>query len=155
MLNHVVVMGRLTKDPELRYTQGQVAVCSFSIAVDRDYSSGDGQQKQTDFFDVVAWRHNGEFVSKYFQKGRMIVVSGRLQARRWQDNNGNNRSTVEIVAENCYFGDSKKDQESGNSAPSQGGGYYAQHGQYGAQSVPVQTQQQFTEMDDDDDDLPF
>ena len=161
MLNHIVVMGRLTKDPELRYTQSQIPVCSFSIACDRDYSGGNGQPKQTDFFNVVAWRNTGEFVSKYFQKGRMIVVSGRLQNRDWTDNNGNKRTTPEINADDCYFGDSKKDQEAGNNAPSQGGGYYAQQGQYGAQSAPAPapaqpqyTQQQFTE-EDDDGELPF
>ena len=159
MLNHIVIMGRLTRDPELRYTNNQIPVASFTVAVDRDYTGGNGQQKATDFIDVSAWRQTGEFVSKYFTKGRMIVVSGRLQSRKWQDNNGNNRTSWEVVADSCYFGDSKKDTEAGNNAPSQGGGYYAQQGQYGAQSAPQQNYgtapQQFTELDDDDGDLPF
>ena len=155
MLNSWNGMGRLTKDPELRHTQNDVAVCSFSIAVDRDYSGGNGQQKETDFFNVVAWRHTAEFVSKYFAKGRMIAISGRLQSRKYKDNDGNNRVVTEIVAENCYFGDSKKDQDAGNNAPNEGGGYYAQQGQYGDGYTQQQyTQPQFTE-EEDDGELPF
>ena len=105
MLNHIDIMGRLTADPELRRTGSGVAVASFKIACDRDF----GQEKETDFIDCVAWRQTGEFVSKHFTKGKMIVVSGRLQIRKWTDKDGNKRSTAEIVADNCYFGDSKKE----------------------------------------------
>ena len=105
MLNHIVIMGRLTRDPELRQIGSGVSVANFSVAVDRDFSKG--EEKETDFIDCVAWRHTGEFVSKYFTKGRMIVVSGRLQIRSWTDNDGNKRRTAEVVTDNCYFGDSK------------------------------------------------
>ncbi len=114
MLNHIVVMGRLTRDPELRRTGSGVAVASFSLAIDRDFSNKESGEKETDFVDCVAWRQTGEFVSKYFTKGRMAVVSGRLQVRSWTDKEGNKRRTSEIVADNVYFGDSKKD-DSGNS----------------------------------------
>lgn len=109
MLNQVVIMGRLTKDPELRRTQSGVAVTSFTLAVDRDFSKGD---KEVDFIECVAWRNTGEFVEKYFSKGRMAVVSGRLQMRRWEDKDGNKRTTAEVVAENVYFGDSKRENNS-------------------------------------------
>jgi len=109
MLNHITVMGRFTRDPELRYTQSSTAVASFALAVDRDFADKETKEKQTDFIDVVAWRQTGEFVSKYFQKGSMAVVSGRLQIRDWQDKEGNKRKTAEIVADNVYFGESKKD----------------------------------------------
>ena len=106
MLNHIVTMGRLTRDPELRYTQSGTAVASFTVAVDRDFAQK-GQAKETDFIDCVAWRQTGEFVSKYFAKGSMAVVSGRLQIRDWQDKEGNKRKSAEIVADNVYFGESK------------------------------------------------
>ena len=106
MLNHIVLMGRLTRDPELRYTQSQTPVASFSLAVDRDF--GRGEEKQTDFIDCVAWRQTGEFVSKYFQKGSMAVVSGRLQIRDWTDRDGNKRRSAEVVVDNVYFGESKR-----------------------------------------------
>lgn len=102
MLNHITIMGRLTRDPELRYTQSKVPVASFTVAVDRDF--GD---KQTDFIDCVAWRNTGEFVSKYFTKGSMAVVSGRLQLREWTDQNGNKRRNAEVVADSVYFGEVK------------------------------------------------
>ena len=121
MLNHIVIMGRLVKDPELRYTQSQVPVASFTVAVDRDFGGRDGAERQTDFVDCVAWRQTGEFVSKYFQKGRMIVVSGRLQSRKWQDREGNNRTNWEIQADNVYFGDSKRESDGGYSQNSYGG----------------------------------
>ena len=108
MLNHIVIMGRLTKDPALRYTDSGAAVASFTLACDRDFKDKSGQ-KGTDFIDIVAWRNTAEFVSKYFSKGRVAVVSGRLQIRIWQDEEGNNRRAAEIVAENIYFGDSKKE----------------------------------------------
>ena len=133
MLNHIVVMGRLTRDPELRKTASGVSVTSFSVAVDRDFSQ-DGQ-KETDFLDVVAWRNTAEFAAKYFAKGRTAVISGRLQIRNWEDKEGNKRRTAEILAENIYFGDSKKEDDSGSAsmqgstqtfmggAPAQAGGF--------------------------------
>lgn len=113
MLNHITIMGRLTKDPELRRTQSGTAVTSFTIACDRDF----GEKKETDFIDCTAWRQTGEFVSKYFSKGRMIVLSGRLQIRKWTDMDGNKRSAAEIVAENVYFGDSQKDAKKNDDFP--------------------------------------
>lgn len=110
MLNHIVIMGRLTKDPELRRTGAGVAVASFTVAVDRDFGGKDGSEKETDFIDCVAWRQTGEFVSRHFAKGRMAVVSGRLQIRQWLDKEGNKRRTAEVIADNVYFGDSKKEE---------------------------------------------
>ena len=112
MLNHITIMGRLTRDPELRRTGSGIAVASFTVAVDRDRAP-EGQELETDFIDCVAWRQTGEFVSKYFTKGSMIVVSGRLQIRSWTDKDGNKRRTAEIVADNCYFGESKKESGEG------------------------------------------
>ena len=114
MLNHITIMGRLTRDPELRRTGSGIAVASFTLAVDRDFSPKDGGERETDFIDCVAWRQTGEFVSKYFTKGRMAVVSGRLQIRNWNDKDGNKRRSAEVVADNVYFGDSKRDNDSGN-----------------------------------------
>lgn len=108
MLNKIILMGRLTRDPELRRTGSGTAVTSFALAVDRDFK-GQGGEKETDFIDVVAWRNTAEFVSKYFTKGRMAVVEGRLQIRDWKDKEGNNRRSAEVVADNVYFGDSNKD----------------------------------------------
>ena len=105
MLNHIVLMGRLTRDPELRYTQSQIPVASFSLAVDRDFGGRDGGERQTDFIDIVAWRSTAEFVSKYFTKGSMAVVSGRLQIRDWTDREGGKRRSAEVVADNVYFGE--------------------------------------------------
>ena len=146
MLNHIVLMGRLTRDPELRRTQAGIAVTSFRLAVDRDYQSKDGSgDKQADFIDVVAWRQTAEFVAKYFSKGRMAVVSGRLQIRDWTDRDGGKRTTAEVVADNVYFGDSKRD-----SAPPAGGGNYggsqsSYGGGYDAPSISAD----FTEAEDD------
>lgn len=114
MLNKIFLMGRLTRDPELRRTQSGTAVASFALAVDRDYKDQDGQ-RETDFVDIVAWRSTAEFVSKYFSKGRMAVVEGRLQVRLWTDKDGNKRRTTEVVADNVYFGDSKKVSDSDTS----------------------------------------
>ena len=108
MLNHIVLMGRLTKDPELRRTGSGIAVTSFTLAVDRDFKSQDGQ-KHTDFIDVTCWRNTAEFAAKYFAKGRMAAVSGSLQIRKWQDKDGNNRYNAEVVADNVYFADSKRE----------------------------------------------
>lgn len=114
MLNRIVLMGRLTRDPELRKTQSDTPVCSFSLAVDRDYKK-DGEKKETDFIDIVAWRATAEFVSKFFTKGRMAVVEGRLQIRDWTDKEGNKRRSAEINADNVYFGDSRPAQAEGAS----------------------------------------
>lgn len=108
MLNHITVMGRLVRDPELRTTQSGVSVTSFTVAVDRDFQPKDGE-RQADFIDCVAWRQAAEFVSKHFSKGRMIVVDGSLQSRKWQDKSGQNRVSWEILADSVYFGDSKRD----------------------------------------------
>ena len=113
MLNHITIMGRLTRDPEMRTTQSGVAVASFTLAVDRDFGGRDGGEKQTDFIDCTAWRHTAEFVSKYFSKGRMAVVSGRLQIDNYTDNDGNKRRSAKVIADSIYFGDSKKDGASG------------------------------------------
>ena len=120
MLNKIILMGRLTHDPELRRTQSGTAVTSFSIACDRDYKSQDGE-KETDFIDIVAWRSTAEFVSKYFTKGRMAVVEGRLQIRGWTDKEGNKRRSAEVIADNVYFGDSRPREDQEPSSTSGGG----------------------------------
>ena len=149
MLNHIVIMGRLTRDPELRRTGTGVAVASFTVAVDRDFGKNENGEKETDFIDCVAWRQTGEFVSKYFTKGRMAVVSGRLQIRSWTDKDGNKRRTAEVVADNVYFGDSKRDGETTGSyaapaAPS-----------FGGYSAPAAPASDFAMLSDDDAQLPF
>lgn len=131
MLNTITIMGRLVRPPELRYTQSNTPVTSFTVAVDRDYQSG-GTDRQTDFIDCVAWRSTAEFVSKYFTQGSMAVVTGRLQSRKWQDKNGNNRTAWEVVADSVYFGESKRDRA----------------------DAPVSTPT-LVEVDGDDEDLPF
>ena len=175
MLNHITIMGRLVRDPELRRTGSGVAVASFTVAVDRDFGGRDGGEKETDFIDCVAWRQTGEFVSKYFTKGRMIVVSGRLQIRSWTDKDGNKRRTAEVVADNCYFGDSKRDGDSGSSYGGNtyggnaygnsygnnnnyGGGnaYNAPAPSYGGYSAPASAPaSDFAMLEDDDAQLPF
>ena len=140
MLNHITIMGRLCADPEIRRTTSGVAVTNFTIACDRDF--GNNGEKETDFVEIVCWRNTAEFVSKYFSKGRMAVVSGRLQIRSWNDKDGNKRKTAEIVADNVYFGDSKSDTQNQNS------GYV---GFVKAESVPGA----FTPIEDDDTQLPF
>lgn len=139
-------MGRLTRDPELRRTGSGVAVASFAVAVDRDFSGQDGE-KETDFLDCVAWRQTGEFVSKYFKKGSMAVLSGRLQVRSWTDKDGNKRRTAEIVADNIYFGDSKKSEETPSGSYT--GFVKSEHTQ------PSAPAQQFDVLEDDDAQLPF
>jgi len=144
MLNHITIMGRLVRDPELRRTGSGIAVASFTLAVDRDFGPKDGGEKETDFIDCVAWRNTGEFVSKYFTKGRMAVVSGRLQIRKYTDKDGNNRRAAEIVADNVYFGDSKKDGSTNTATPASD---YV---------PPVQPDSgDFALLDDDDAQLPF
>ena len=146
MLNNIVIMGRLTRDPEMRRTGSGVAVTSFTLAVERDFAAKEGGEKETDFIDCVAWRQAGEFVGKYFAKGRMACVSGRLQIRSWTDKDGGKRRSAEIVADNVYFADSKKDAENGNSRPTAAATQYG--GGYAAQAPD------FQEIDDDAQ-LPF
>ena len=144
MLNHIVIMGRLTRDPELRHTGSGAAVATFTIAVDRDFADKQSGERETDFIDIVAWRSTAEFVSKYFTKGRMAVVSGRLQIRNWTDKEGNKRRSAEVVADHVYFGDSKKDAANGESytAPTF--------------SEPMTaTAQDFSQIEEDDGNLPF
>ena len=162
MLNHIVIMGRLTRDPELRRTGSGVAVASFTVAVDRDFSGRDGGERETDFIDCVAWRQTGEFVSKYFTKGRMAVVSGRLQIRNWTDKDGNKRRSAEVVADNVYFGDSKRDGEGSGSSyggNAYGGSSYSAPAapSYGGYAAPAASApaSDFAMLDDDDAQLPF
>ena len=146
MLNHITIMGRLTRDPELRHTQSQLPVASFSLAVDRDFGGRDGAEKQTDFIDCVAWRQTAEFVSKHFTKGSMAVVSGRLQIRDWTDREGGKRRSAEVVVDNIYFGESRRRdgndsrQDSDSPRPADSG------------SVPKDSG---WELKDDEDALPF
>ena len=167
MLNKIFIMGRLTRDPELRRTQNGTAVTSFTLAVDRDFKNADGT-KDTDFIDVVAWRNTAEFVSKYFSKGRMIVVDGRLEMRDWTDKEGNKRTSAEVVVANAYFGDSKRD-DSSNSGSYNGGSYSAPSGNYGggysapsnpsygnSYAAPASAPaSDFSMLEDDDAQLPF
>ena len=138
MLNHITAAGRLTKDPELRRTQNGVAVASFTIACDRDIKDASGN-KQTDFIDCVAWRSTAEFIDKYLTRGRMVIVSGRLQMREWTDKNGNKRRNAEILAENVYFADSKRTVENTEKNETK----------EAAQTVD------FDQVEIDDDELPF
>ncbi len=147
MLNRIVLMGRLTRDPELRHTQSGIPVVSFSLAVDRDYKNRESGERETDFIDIVAWRNTAEFASKYLSKGRMIVVEGRLQIREWTDRDGGKRRSAEVVADNIYFGDSRRDSEAASYS----------HGviptaDYG---LPTENENQFAELTDDDGELPF
>ena len=151
MLNHITIMGRLTRDPELRRTGSGIAVASFTLAVDRDFGKNENGERETDFIDCVAWRQTGEFVSKYFTKGSMIVVSGRLQIRGWTDKEGNKRRTAEVVADNVYFGDSKRDDQGG----SYNGNTYGSAPAFGGYSAPSAPVSDFAMLDDDDAQLPF
>lgn len=147
MLNHITIMGRLTRDPEIRRTGSGIAVTNFTVAVDRDYPNKETGEKETDFINCVAWRHKGEFVSKYFTKGSMIVVSGRLQIKKWVDRNEVTHYDAEIVADEVYFGESKRDKDVNNSGPT-----YASYGNYET------ADSSFLKFYDDDDDgavLPF
>ena len=155
MLNKIILMGRLTRDPELRRTQSGTAVTSFSIACDRDFKSQSGE-KETDFIDVVAWRNTAEFVSKYFAKGRMAVVEGRLQIRDWTDREGGKRRSAEVIADNVYFGDSKRD-----SGSEFGGSSYGAPPAYGAPAAGRAPAagfgggSDFAEIGEEDGELPF
>lgn len=139
MLNKIFIMGRLTKNPELRRTNSGAAVTSFTLAVDRDFKNADGT-RDTDFVDVVAWRSTAEFAAKYFAKGRTAVVEGRLQMREWQDKDGNKRRNAEVIADNVYFGDSRSDNASGD---------------HQAAKAPVNVDAEDFDEVEDDDDLPF
>ena len=145
MLNHITIMGRMVRNPELRRTGSGIAVTSFTVAVDRDFTSNESGERETDFIDCVAWRQTGEFVDKYFAKGRMAVVSGRLQNRSWTDKDGNKRRTAEVVADNVYFGDSKREES--NPTP-------AVDTPTPAVDTPTPASQ-FSMLDDDDAHLPF
>lgn len=169
MLNHITIMGRLTRDPELRYTQSQTPVASFTLAVDRDRTNDQGE-RATDFIDCIAWRQTGEFVNKYFRKGSMAVVAGRLTIRDWTDRDGNKRRSAEVVAENVYFGESKRKDEAPASPPQpsytppnngygygQNSGYKPNGGGYNSQSNQGYSRPQtaFADLEEDDGDLPF
>lgn len=176
MLNKIIIMGRLGKDPELRHTQQGTPVASFSLAVDRDFKDKGTGERVTDWIDVVAWRQTGEFVSRYFTKGRMAVVEGRLQMRDWNDRDGNKRRSAEVVADNVYFGDSKKDADSGGyqqggypqgDSYSQGGYPQGSHQQsgygrgyggaptQGLPGYPASDYGGFQEVEEDDGAIPF
>jgi len=177
MLNHIVIMGRLVADPDLRTTPSGVTVATMRLAVDRDFKNKQTGERETDFINVVAWRQTAEFVSRFFTKGRMAVVEGRLQIRQYVDKEGNKRTAAEVVADNVYFGDSRRDGDAGNYAPhSSNGGYTApppapaaqpSAGGYGAPAAGGYTApatggyaapaggDQFAELSDDDGDLPF
>ena len=164
--NKVILIGNLVADPELKQTPSGVAVTSFRIAVGRKYRSGGEAQPQADFIDIVAWRNTAEFVSRYFTKGRMAVVEGRLQMRDWTDKEGNKRRSAEVVADNVYFGDSRRDEQPGSSSfggnayggNSYGGGYGAPApaGGFGGYAAPSGAPaSDFAMLDDDDAQLPF
>ena len=171
MLNHIVIMGRLVRDPELRRTGNGIAVASFRVAVDRDFAPKDGGERKADFIDCVAWRQTGEFISKYFSKGRMIIVDGRLEMRDWTDKDGTKRTSAEFVVANAYFGDSKRDIDGGNSSyggNTYGGNSYGNNNNYGgnAYSAPAPSDggyaapasapaSDFAMLEDDDAQLPF
>ena len=180
MLNHIVLMGRLTRDPELRRTGSGIPVTTFTLAVDRDFGGNrETGEKETDFIDIVTWRNTAEFVSKYFAKGRMAVVSGRLQIRNWNDKDGNKRRSAEVVADNVYFGDSRRDGATGGfdqaygqpsyQQPAYGGGSYGgqSYGGYNNQPAyggpsygqsapaPAAPVSDFAMLEDDDSELPF
>ena len=152
MLNRIILMGRLTRDPELRRTGSGTAVTSFSLAVDRDFNSQSGE-KETDFIDIVAWRNTAEFVSKYFTKGRMAVVEGRLQIRDWTDKDGGKRRSAEVVADNVYFGDSKRD--GGDNSGYNSGYAPAPASRSAAPSNFSAGGSDFAEIGEDDGELPF
>lgn len=159
MLNHIVLMGRLTRDPEVRHTASGLPVASFTLAVDRDFAQK-GAEKQTDFINIVAWRNTAEFVGKYFTKGQLVAVSGRLQVRDWTDKDGGRRTTSEVVADNVYFAESKRDRSQQSQSYGQQPYGYSSPAQsydnqpYSPYSSPV-SGSDFAELDDDDGDLPF
>ena len=153
MLNHITIMGRLTRDPELRHTGIGTPVCSFTLAVDRDFADKNSGEKQTDFIDCVAWRNTGEFVSKYFSKGSMAVVAGRIQVRDYTDRDGNKRRATEVVAEHVYFGESKKSDSGRAEQPRQQSSYNSNSYQSSTPSYGYGGG--FAELENDDYDLPW
>ena len=157
--NKVILAGNLTRDPELRYTQSNTPVASFSLAVERDFGSRDGGEKQTDFIDCVAWSKTGEFVSKYFAKGNMAAVSGRLQIRDWTDRDNNKRRSAEVVVDNVYFCESKKSRDGGQPDREGGqpdrGSYSAPAGAPAGYGEAAKGGSAFAELDDGDGELPF
>lgn len=142
MLNHIAVMGRFTRDPELRKTASGTPCASFSLAVERDFTDQATGKRECDFIDCVAWKTTADFISKYFSKGSMAAIVGRLQVRPWQDNQGNKRRAVEVIVENIYFGASKKE----DAAPSPS---------YAAVPRPVEPGAEFAMLEDEDAQLPF
>ena len=155
MLNKIFLMGRLTRDPELRRTQTGTPVASFSLAVDRDFKDKATGERTTDFIDVVAWRQTAEFVSRYFTKGRMAVVEGRLQIRDWTDKDGGKRRSAEVIADNIYFGDSKRDGDGGSYSTGFNQGGYSAPAAPSGYGAPPADGDQFAELSDDDGELPF
>ena len=153
-MNHIDLMGRLTRDPELRRTSSGIAVASFTLAVDRGFANRETGERTADFIDIVAWRQTGEFVSKYFTKGQMCAVSGRLQIRDWTDNNGNKRRSAEVVADNVYFTESKKSREGAGGYNSYNAPAEKRNDFDTGYTSPV-TGSDFAELDEDDGDLPF
>lgn len=166
MLNKVVLMGRLTRDPEARSTQSGTSMCTFSLAVDRSFAR-QGEERQTDFINIIAFRSTADFVLRYFRKGQLVAVCGRLQTRNWQDQNGNNRTATEVLAEEVHFAEKKRDDNGygdsfgqGFSAPAPGGGYNSQGGGFAPQSGGFDNfggsaPSGFTADEGDDSDLPF
>jgi len=145
MLNKIFIMGRLTKDPELKRTQTGTPVVAFSLAVDRDFKDKSTGERATDFISCVAWRQSAEFISRYFTKGRMAVVEGRLQTRDWTDKDGNKRRSTEVIVDSIYFGDSKQETENTSGGYGDGLGAYSTYG----------ATDQFRELSDEDGELPF
>ena len=154
MLNVAIIMGRLTADPELRTTASGVAVTTFSVAVDRRFQR-QGEEKQTDFIDCVAWRQTAEFVNKYFTKGSMAVVSGRLQIRDWTDRDGGKRRSAEVVVDNMYFGESKRRDSGDSRSDSYSNSYSRPSSGYDAPRSVNSAPSAFSELDDGDGELPF
>jgi len=148
-MNQIALMGRLTRDPELRETPNGIPVARFSLAVDRGFTPKDGGERQTDFIDIVAWRGLAQFVSKYFVKGQMAAVTGKLQIRDWTDKENNKRKSAEVVAENVYFTESKKSRDGGGSGPANS------KDDFGSGAMTPVDSSDFTEIDMDDEDLPF
>lgn len=156
MLNKIFIMGRLARDPELRHTQTGTPVASFTLAVDRDFKDKNTGERGTDWIDVVAWRGTAEFVSRYFSKGRMAVVEGRLQIRDWTDKEGNKRRSAEVVADSIYFGDSKRDSDGGSYSPfNQTPSYASPSPAPSGFGAPSTEGDQFAELTDNDGELPF
>ena len=155
MLNTITIMGRLTRDPELRRTGSGVAVTNFTVAVDRDFAPKDGGERETDFIDCVAWRQTGEFVSKYFSKGKLIVVHGRLEIRNWTDNDGNKRRSAEVNATNVYFGEGRRESNGNTTTGTTGATDSPFAAAYAQAGLNPSYANDFVMLDDDDAQLPF